>query len=154
MSFLGPNSKLYPNLEDLALKKISELITRFHSVLLPMTNDSGVYRDLSDEEEHLLNNLDSEAENSLHSILAGCLAIDSCLSNIFQSDRNLTENILKSLTLFLNSFAYTRPKEPQQTFTILVDNLIYMTQQVHQLPFAQSSSEYEKQLAVIPHLKK
>ena len=39
-----------PTLEELALKKISEFVTRFHSVLVPKVANSEVYRELSEEE--------------------------------------------------------------------------------------------------------
>ena len=71
---------------------------------------------------------------------------------MFQAERSLTENILKSLTLFLHSFAYNRPIEPQQTSAILIDNLQYLAQQIHQLPFSKHSCEYEKQIEILPHL--
>ena len=77
MSDLPEHSKLYSNFEDAALRKISDFVTRLHSTLLPKTNHSGVFRNLSEEEEYLLTNLTQD--NVLHSILAGCLAIDSCL---------------------------------------------------------------------------
>ena len=50
MSELGENSKISNNLEEVALKKISDFVSSFHSSLLPKANNSGVYRDLSEEE--------------------------------------------------------------------------------------------------------
>lgn len=36
--------------ENAATEKISSFITRFHAVLLPKANGSGVFRDLSEDE--------------------------------------------------------------------------------------------------------
>ena len=59
MSYLGQISKssINTSVEDNALKKISESISHFHSILVPLTNNKGVYRDLTEEEDYLLTNL-------------------------------------------------------------------------------------------------
>lgn len=96
MSYLGQNSKssITTTVEDSAFKKISDSISHLHSVLVPLTNNKGVYRDLTEEEDYLLTNLE---ENSfLHSVLAGCLAIDSCINNIFETEKIATGTLIQN----------------------------------------------------------
>lgn len=40
----------FGTIEESALQKISELITKFHSLLLPKASSTSVYRDLSEQE--------------------------------------------------------------------------------------------------------
>lgn len=78
------------------LKKISELVADLHARLLARTSGSGVYRDLSNDEEYLLATLDDD--HVLHSVLAGCLAVDSCVINLLDGDKTVTHNILEILS--------------------------------------------------------
>ena len=102
MSDLLENSKLQSNFEEAALKKISEIVTRLHAALLPKTNHSGVFRNLTEEEEYLLTSLTQD--NILHSILAGCLAIDSCFANIRKFEKVQGDLIMRAINQTLNSF--------------------------------------------------
>lgn len=73
-----------------------------HALLLPRTSNSSVYRDLNEDEEHLLENLNSESV--IHSILAGCLAIDSCQQNIYESEDILKTGILKNFLSIVDTY--------------------------------------------------
>lgn len=48
MSELGENSKVSNRLDEAVIKKISSLVTNFHSILLPKAKNSDVYRDLTE----------------------------------------------------------------------------------------------------------
>ena len=45
-----------------------------------------------------------DPESILHSILAGCLAVDSCLKNILKYEKMQNDNVMKTLTSALNSY--------------------------------------------------
>lgn len=94
--------KVIDPIEEEALLKISELITKMHSFLLPRASSTSVYRDLNDNEEHLLENLNPESV--IHSILAGCLAIDSCQQNIYESEEIMKTGIMKSLLAIIAGY--------------------------------------------------
>lgn len=59
---------------------MSEIIVALHSSLVPKTENIEIYRDLTASEQKLLNIVGKN--NILHPILAGVLAIDSCLKAI------------------------------------------------------------------------
>ena len=50
MSETSENEKICGSIEEVSFKKISDLITKSHSVLLGKTNNSSIFRDLSSEE--------------------------------------------------------------------------------------------------------
>lgn len=52
----------------------------------------------------MLTTLDSE--NILHSILAGCLAVDSCITNIVKYEKSHNAALMKMVSLSLNRFTF------------------------------------------------
>ena len=50
MSEVNETDKNSPSIEEMAFKKISDLLTKFHSILLPKTNNTSIFRDLSSDE--------------------------------------------------------------------------------------------------------
>jgi uncharacterized lipoprotein YajG len=65
-----------------------------------------VYRDLSEDEEYLLTSLDTD--HILHSILAGCLALDSCFANLPQTSTHTSHHLVNTLTFTINTFQRLR----------------------------------------------
>lgn len=50
MAFQYDSPKNHHNIDQITIEKVSSLITRFHAVLLPKANKTGIFRDLSEEE--------------------------------------------------------------------------------------------------------
>jgi hypothetical protein len=136
------------------IKKISAIIVGLHEGYLAKCRNIEIYRDLSEEEQTLL--LTVEKNTTIHTALAGILAIDSCVKCIDKEEAFIIGNIIRGAGAAIGQF---RALERQlarvdvrwrEGCARLADAFRYLVQQIYCIPSARGrEDDQERQLALL-----
>ena len=84
------------------MHKISQTIYDLHSHLIKITKNTKNFRYLTEEQQELLKV--SESQNDYHNLLAGVLAVDSCMRTMIDKEEKTQKEITKIIQQFVKDF--------------------------------------------------
>lgn len=84
------------------MTKVADLIANLHESLLLKCQNIEIYRDLSQQEQSLL--LQVDKNTCLHTVLAGTLAIDSCFKSLEREEQFVVGNLLRANIALISGY--------------------------------------------------
>ncbi len=146
---IDPND---PN--DSIIRKISATIVSLHEGYLAKCRNIEIYRDLSEEEQTLLLTVDKNT--TIHTALAGILAIDSCVRCIDKEEAFIIGNMIRGAGAAIAQFRALQchlarvDSACRESSSRLADALRYLIQQMYCIPAARGrEDDQERQLALL-----
>ena len=143
-------------IEEEALKKVCSVMVALHEGYLAKCQDIEIYRNLTAEEQALLSSVEKSA--TLHTTLAGVLAVDSCVKCLDREEQFIVGNLVRALSTVVSScqqIGLTHdPSSVPQLSRSMADSLRYFLNTFATLPAVRPrQQEVEKQLEALEGLE-